>query len=106
MDGVVLGIAWVVAVVIMATVFITLVKSGQTARKALMWSLIVGKVIATIYLVTGLDRTLLIVSYVRDGAKLSFGLTANMLILTALLITNLVNYLVREDMVKWLKEQL
>jgi len=102
-DGVVLGIAWVVAVVIMFFVFITLVKNGYSVRKALMWSLILGKVIATIYLIIGLDKTLIVISYVRDGAKLSFGLTANMLILTALLITNLVNY-VREDMVKWLRE--
>ncbi|MEM4005885.1 MAG: hypothetical protein QXM43_09705 [Desulfurococcaceae archaeon] len=52
--NVVPDIAWIVAVIIIATIFITLVKSEQTARKALMWSLILGKLTTTVYMLVGL----------------------------------------------------
>ncbi len=82
------AIAWGIAVTAATAVFIFTFRETKDFKRSLTYSLILLKVFATIYFLIGLDRPLLKVYYVVRGEVVWSGaITANMVILLALLTT-------------------
>jgi len=87
------GLAWLLGLALMTLVFLYFHHKTGDLRYSFMLALVWGKVLAAIYWVLGLDKPLFTLYYYRNSyltAKLT--ITANMLVLLILLVTNLTAY--------------
>lgn len=88
METVAVAAAWGVAVTAATITFIKVYEKESSFRKALTYSLILLKIIATVYWLAGLDRPLATIYYVRGGQVVWAGtITANIAIIIALALT-------------------
>jgi len=85
MEPVAIAGAWGVAVAAATLVFIKVYEREGSFRKALTYALVLLKIFATVYWLSGLDRPLVRVYYVTGGKVVWQGaITANIAIIAAL----------------------
>jgi len=80
--------AWGIAVAAATLTFIKVYEREGSFRKALTYALVLLKIFATVYWLSGLDRPLLKVYYITGGKVVWSGaITANITIILALAMT-------------------
>ena len=85
------GIAWTAGIVTMLALFIIVYWREGKLRLALVYALVWGKILATVYWLLGIDVPVFTIYTVEDGVLVKHAtITANILIFTSFLATNII----------------